>query len=82
MFRTELTFFEVFFKVFFEVAEMATNYRDDFFGIIRVPTLKSIGRSEVREFLDRYEKYVRLVQERARLVNEDPQIIAQDSGKV
>ena len=55
--------------------DMATNYQDDFFGPIRVPILKSISRREVRSFLERYKKYHLLVTERARLANEQPQML-------
>jgi len=51
------------------------NYRDDFFGPIRVPALRSINRKEVRIFLEKYRKYVVCVTERARLADTDPQIM-------
>ncbi len=53
---------------------MAT-YRDDFFGPIRVPVLKGIDRRDVRDFLERYRKYVLWVTERARLEGAEPQIM-------
>ena len=51
------------------------NYKDDFFGPIRVPVLKRIDRSDVRDFLERYRKYVIWVTERARLEGAEPQIM-------
>ena len=54
---------------------MATTYRDDFFGPIRVSELRSIDRSEVRVFLEKYKKYHVLVTKRARLAGEEPQIM-------
>ena len=57
-----------------ELEEMA-NYQDDFFGPIRVPVLKRIDRSDVRDFLERYRKYVIWVTERARLEGAEPQIM-------
>ena len=51
------------------------NYQDDFFGPIRVPVLKGIDRRDVRDFLERYRKYVIWVTERARLEGAEPQIM-------
>ena len=51
------------------------NYRDDFFGPIRVPVLRSINRKDVRIFLEKYRKYVVCVTERARLADAEPQIM-------
>ena len=51
------------------------NYKDDFFGPIRVPVLKTIDRKDVRVFLEKYRKYVVWVTERARLEGAEPQIM-------
>ena len=52
------------------------NYKDDFFGPIRVPVLKAIDRKDVRVFLEKYRKYVVWVTERAWwLEGAEPQIM-------
>ena len=51
---------------------MAMNYQDELFGPARVLELKTLGRKEIGEFLERYAKYRRLVESRRALEQQIP----------